>query len=78
MPASLASLDDRVLHVLRAHGPMTPADIAEALGVDRLPVRHTLSRLRKRRLVRVAGVVGRPTQRWGGSPPGIWEAVPTD
>ena len=72
-----ASLQDRVLHVLRAHGRMTAADIAEALGLDHYPVRQALSRLRERGLVRVAGMAGH-APRWGGGPPSIWEAIPAD
>ena len=77
MPASPASPDDRVLHVLRAHGPRTASDIAEALDLDRLPARNGLSRLRERGLVRVAGMAGhRPSEAHG--PPSIWEAIPAD
>ncbi len=79
MPASPHSLNDRVLHVLRVHGPMTAADIADALGLDRLPVRQALGRLRERGLVRLAGMVARRSPHWGGDrPAGIWEAVPSE
>ena len=79
MSASSSPLDDRVLHALRAHGPITAADIAVALGLDRFPVRRALSRLQKRGLVRTAGPAPRLAPHWGGrSSLSIWEAVPAD
>ncbi len=66
-----------MLHVLRAHGPRAASDIAEALDLDRYPVRHALSRLRERGLVRVTGMAGR-APHWGGPPPSIWEAISAD
>ena len=78
-PGSPGSVDDRVLHVLRARGPMTPADIAKALSLDRFPVHNALHRLWKRGLVRVAGMVDERGPQWGGGGrPSIWEAVPAD
>ncbi len=77
MPASSNPLDDRVLHVLRARGPMSAADIGGALGLDRYPVRNALQRLRDRGLVRTAGAPSR-APHWGGGPPSIWEAIPAD
>ena len=78
-PTTPGSVDDRVLHVLRTHGPMTAEEIAEALGQDRFPVRYALERLRGRGLVRVAGMAARDASQWGeGGPVGIWEATPTE
>ena len=58
---------------------MTPADIAAALSLERFAVRNALTRLQKRRLVRVAGMVARRSPHWGGDrPAGIWEAAPTE
>ena len=68
-----------MLDVLRAHGPMTAAEIAEALGMDRVSVRPALGGLRERGLVRIAGMAARRAPRWGaGGPASIWEAVPAD
>ena len=58
---------------------MAAADMAEALGLDRLPVRNALSRLRQRGLVCLAGMVARHSPHWGDDrPAGMWEAVPTE
>ena len=76
--SSGASLDERVLEVLRAGGPMTAAQIGAALGLDRLPVRRALVRLRNRGLVRLAGMDHSSPALAAGGLPGLWEAAPAD
>ena len=77
-PGRANPLDDRVLTVLRERGQMTHVQLGEALGVDRLAVRQSLSRLQARDLVRFVGTTD-AQRNWGTSAPeSTWEAVPQE
>ena len=64
-----------MLEVLRDGGSMTAARVGAALGLDRLPVRFALNRLRQQGLVRLAGMDHDANAQARGGHPGIWDAV---
>ncbi|MCB8822225.1 helix-turn-helix transcriptional regulator [Microvirga rosea] len=58
---------DRLLHVLKAHGPQSAAALAQRLGTTVVAVRQQLDRLSERHLVSYEDErtgVGRPKRRW--------------
>ena len=74
--APVQEAEQRVIRQLREQGPASAAELAGAIGLDRLAVRRALNRLRPRGLVRMAALRAARTG-WGASGfAGVWEAVP--
>lgn len=62
---------DKVLFALKSHGPQTPADLAERLGISEVAVRQHLRRLVREALaeaVEQRSSAGRPAQVFAASP----------
>ena len=70
------TLDACVLQALRTHGPSTPTDLGRALGVNVVPVRSALARLRRQGLVQPTGAPAPLGAGGNGALLPLWEAAP--
>lgn len=59
-------LDEQIQEVLRARGPLTGGQVADALGLQVFGVNLALDRLGRARRVRRLGRTGEQRGTWGG------------
>jgi predicted HTH transcriptional regulator len=75
MEESAPNLEERCLRVLREKGPMTPDEIANELGIDKLSIRPRISTLKRKGLVKDTG---ERRENKSGRDAYVVEAVPLD